>query len=216
MSDCSQPSSVSGWSYGRRGIRRSAGRRAGCAAVRAGRGRGWPAADGRPRGGWCRRGGGSGRARRRATATGRRWGAAATGEDRGGWPGRRAVRSRWLGSRVWPNSESRSGRSVGDSCSARKGFGVPDVRRVGVDAVQQRPPQRRLPVEVGVDVAGDVASPSRRAAAAAGGRRTRRAPRADARRRSAGPAAARVSSPASKWPRWVASVVHQRRRSCRR
>ena len=34
-------------------------RRAGCAGARAGRGRGWPAADGRPRGGWCRRGGGS-------------------------------------------------------------------------------------------------------------------------------------------------------------
>ena len=63
MSDCSQPSRVSGWSRspaGPAGIRRSAGRRAGCVAVREGRGRGWPAAGGRPRGGWCRRGGGSG------------------------------------------------------------------------------------------------------------------------------------------------------------
>ena len=34
-----------------------------------------------------------------------------------------------------------------------------DVRRVGVDAVQQRPPQGRLPVEVGVEIAGGVVLP---------------------------------------------------------
>ena len=49
---------------------------------------------------------------------------------------------------------------------------------------------------------------SRRAVAAAGRRRTRTGRRAGARRRSGGPAAARFSSPASKWPRWVASVRH--------
>ncbi len=40
-----------------------------------------------------------------------------------------------------------------------KGFGVPDVGRVGVDAVQQRAPQGRLPVEVRVDITGDIGFP---------------------------------------------------------
>ncbi len=46
------------------------------------------------RGGWCRRDAGSGCASR-ASATGRRWGAVATGADHDGWTARRAVRCRW-------------------------------------------------------------------------------------------------------------------------
>ena len=62
------------------------------------------------------------------------------------------------GSLVCPNSDSRCGRSIGDSCS-RKGFGVPDVRWSGVHVGEQCPPQRGLPVEVGIDIAGDVTFP---------------------------------------------------------
>ena len=40
-----------------------------------------------------------------------------------------------------------------------KRFRVPDVGWVGVDAVQQRAPQGRLPVEVRSDIAGDIAFP---------------------------------------------------------
>ena len=104
------------WSR-RRGTRRSAGPAAGRAGVREGRGRGWPAAGGRRRGGWCRRGGGSGRGRRRGICHRSSLGC-----------GSHRCRSWWvasassssisvLGSRVCPNSDSRSGRSVGDSCS---------------------------------------------------------------------------------------------------
>ena len=41
----------------------------------------------------------------------------------------------------------------------RNGFSVPDVRWVGVDAVDQRAPQVRLPVQVVVEVAGVAVEP---------------------------------------------------------
>ena len=94
-----------------------AGPLAGCAPARADRGRGWPAAGARRRGGWCRRGGGSHRGCRRARATARRWDAAATGAGRGGWPVRCSSSMSVNGSRVCPNSDSRCGRSVGTSRS---------------------------------------------------------------------------------------------------
>ena len=40
-----------------------------------------------------------------------------------------------------------------------KGFSVADVGRVGIDAVQQRAPQGRLPIQVRVDITGDVVFP---------------------------------------------------------
>ena len=40
-----------------------------------------------------------------------------------------------------------------------KGFSVADVGRVGIDAVQQRAPQGRLPIQVRVDITGDVVLP---------------------------------------------------------
>ena len=43
---------------------------------------------------------------------------------------------------------------------AGKGFRVADVRRVGVDAVEQRAPQGRLPGQVGVEVVGVAVSQS--------------------------------------------------------
>ena len=110
---------------------------------------------------------------------------------------------------VTEQRDAARGRSVGDSCSVTSGFRVPDVRWVGVDAVQQRAPQVRLPVEVGVEAVRRHRPPSRRAAAAAAARRRRRGRPVGARRRSAGPSAVRFSSPASKCPRWVASVLHQ-------
>ena len=39
------------------------------------------------------------------------------------------------------------------------GFGVPDVGWVGVDSVEQRAPQRRLPLKVRSDITGDIAFP---------------------------------------------------------
>ena len=53
------------------------------------------------------------------------------------------------------------GQVGGGLLQCGKGFRVPDVGWVGVDAVQQRAPQGRLPVEVRVDIAGDSRFPSR-------------------------------------------------------
>ena len=64
-----------------------------------------------------------------------------------------------VGSRVCPNNDSRCGRSIGDSSQPRKGFRVPDVRWVGVDPADQGAPQRRLPVEVVVEIAGVAVDP---------------------------------------------------------
>src|ERR1700710_1190651 len=38
-------------------------------------------------------------------------------------------------------------------------FGVSDMRRIGVDAIEHRPPQGWLPGEIGVDVTGVVVLP---------------------------------------------------------
>ena len=140
MSDCSQPSRVSGSGRGQARYSSVCGS-GGQAALQLAQ----VAAEGgeqrmaRPRGGWCRRGGGSGRARRRATCHRSSLGC-----------GSHRCRSWWvdsassssisvLGSRVWPNSDSRS-RQVGRRLlQAGKGFRVPDVRRVGVDAVERAP-----------------------------------------------------------------------------
>ena len=113
------------------------------------------------------------------------------------------------GSRVWPNSEIRSGRSVGDSCSRGKRFGVPDVGRVGVDAVQQRAPQRRLPVEVRRRYRRSIVvlpvDEQLRPLPGIGGEEAGQPPRD-----GIAPAQPQLrSSPVSKWPRWVASVLHQ-------
>ena len=95
-------------------------------------------------------------------------------------------------------------------------FGVPDVRRVGVDTVEQGAPEGGCQSRSASISPVDVTVPSRRAAAAAGGRRTRTAPRAGARRRSACPGAApsprrlrsgRGGSPASCTSRVVAAAV---------
>ncbi len=79
------------------------------------------------------------------------------------------------------------GQVGGGLLQCGKGFGVPDVRRVGVDAVQQRAPQGRLPPKVGVRCRRRHRFPSRRGAAAVGARTTRRGRRAGAPPRSAGP-----------------------------
>ena len=55
-------------------------------------------------------------------------------------------------SRVCPNSDSRCGRSVGPFAQPGDGLLVPDVRGIGFDALDQRPPQFRLPGQVGVEV----------------------------------------------------------------
>ena len=145
--------------HGHRGIRRCAGRRAGCAGARAGRGRGWPAVGG-PTLRWLvssRRGIGpcspASFCHRSSLGCGsQRW--------RSWWVARASSSSTSVaGSRVCPNRDRRSGRSVGDSLQPRKCFGVPNVRRVGVDSLQQRTPQRRLPVEVGIDITGDITFP---------------------------------------------------------
>ena len=129
------------------------------------------------------------RARPRASATGRRWGAAATGGDRGVWPGHRAARPRWP--------------AVG---CARTGTGVPAGRSVTPAAAQvfwragrEAGRRRRGPTAPATAAAASRGRnryhrrhhvPSRPIAAAAGGRRTRTTPRADARRRSGGLGAA--------------------------
>ena len=62
-------------------------------------------------------------------------------------------------SRVWPNSDRRV-RQVGRRfLQPRNGFRVPDVRWVGVDAVDQRAPQLGLPAQVGVEVVGLAVEP---------------------------------------------------------
>ena len=93
---------------------------------------------------------------------------------------------------------------------------MPDVRRVGVDAVEQRAPQGRLPVQVGVEIAGDIVFPVDEQLRPLPG--VGREEPGEAARDGVAPALPQLlSSPASKWPRWVASVVHQSaRRSWRR
>ena len=149
------------------------------------------------------------------SATGRRWGAAATGEGRGGWPARRAVRSRcWAAGCGRTATAAPAGRSVTPAvvqAFSRAGCAVGRRRRgraaraTGAAASRGRQRYRRR-----------YRFPSRRAAAAAGGHRRRTVRRAGARRRSAGPAGA----PSPRRPRsgrggWPASCT-SRRRSCRR
>ncbi len=72
----------------------------------------------------------------------------------------------------------------------------------------QRAPQLRLPVQVGVEVAPCCRPASRPAAAGAAGRRRRTARPAGGPPRIGDRGAARLSAPMSKWPRCVASVAH--------
>ena len=112
------------------------------------------------------------------------------------------------GSRVCPNSDSRGGRSSGDSRRRATVFCVPDVRRVGVDAVDEGAPQRRLPAEVVVEVGQVAVEPvdeQLRALSRVGGEEPGEATCDGV---APAPAAARPRRRSSKWPRWVARVSH--------
>ena len=101
---------------------------------------------------------GMGPVRLRVSATGRRWDGAARGADRGGWPAHGGARPRWTA--AWC-ARTATAAAAGLSVIPQpcKGFGVPDVRWFGVHVGEQCPPQRGLPVEVGIDIAGDVTFP---------------------------------------------------------
>ena len=206
-SDCSQPSRVSGCSPAAEVfVGAQVGRQADLQLAQI------PAEGGeqrmvRPPGGWCRRGGRWVRAHPSAHARARRWDAAATGARRDGWPSASISSISVIGNRVCPNSDSRGGRSRGDSRRRATVFWWRTCGGSAVDAVDEGLPQRRLPAEVVVEV-GSRRRASRRAAAGAVARRRRRAPRCDAPRRSAAPAVAPARRPSSKCPRWVASVLH--------
>ena len=139
MSDCSQPSRVSG---GRRpgGSSSAARAAAGRAAARADRGRGWPAAGGRPAVAVVvAAGDGAGRVAR-ARSTARRWGAAATGAGRGALPSAASSSISVTGSRVCPNSDSRCGQV--ERPTSRSGQRCWRAACAGVGAPPGRPARR--------------------------------------------------------------------------
>ena len=165
-------------------------RAAGCAAARAGPGRGWPAADGRPRGGWCRRGG---RWRRARPASARQRSSLGCGSHR--------CTSWWVAS---ASSSSISVTAAGCARTATAAAAGRAAIRAGGQrsSAAGRAAGRRRCASTSARHSGGCQSrsasrspgvavaASRRAAAAAAWRRTRTARRAGARRRSAGPGAA--------------------------
>ncbi len=58
-----------------------------------------------------------------------------------------------------PEQRQPLGQICGGLLQCGKGFRVSDVRRVGVDLVEQGAPQGRLPLQVGGDITGDIVFP---------------------------------------------------------
>ena len=89
------------------------------------------------------------------------------------------------------------------------GLLVTDVRGIGVDALDQRPPQFGLPGQVGVEVLRIAVQPvdqQLRTLPSVGGEQARPAVRATEYRR---PRRSSASASVSKWPKCVASMRHQ-------